>query len=99
VGEFEESGFRGPLNYYRNHNLTWELTRGAPTRIQQPAMFVAGEKDGVIVMAAEALERLPENVPHLKINELIPGIGPWTQQEAPAHVNDALLRFLGMLDG
>jgi pimeloyl-ACP methyl ester carboxylesterase len=99
VGEFEESGFRGPLNYYRNHNLTWELTRGAPTRIQQPAMFVAGEKDGVIVMAAEALERLPENVPHLKINELIPGIGHWTQQEAPAHVNDALLRFLGMLDG
>jgi len=99
VGEFERSGFRGPLNYYRNHNLTWELTRGAPTRIQQRAMFVAGDKDGVIVMAAEALKRLPENVPQLKINELIPGIGHWTQQEAPAEVNEALLRFLGMLDG
>lgn len=97
VAEFERTGFRGPLNYYRNHNLTWELTKGAPTIIQQPALFVAGAKDGVIAMAAEALEKLPERVPNLIINELIDGIGHWTQQEAPAAVNDALLRFLRAL--
>ena len=57
-------------------------------------MFVAGAKDGVILMAAEALKQLPTRVPNLLINELIPGIGHWTQQEAPAPVNDALLRFL-----
>jgi len=94
AGEFTRSGMRGPLNYYRNHDLTWELTKGAPTKIQQPAMFVAGERDGVIMMAAEALKQLPANVPNLLINELIPGIGHWTQQEAPAEVNDAILRFL-----
>ena len=94
VGEFTRSGMRGPLNYYRNHDLTWELTKGAPTKIQQPAMFVAGERDGVILMAAEALKKLPENVPNLLINEMIPGIGHWTQQEAPDEVNDAILRFL-----
>jgi pimeloyl-ACP methyl ester carboxylesterase len=33
-------------------------------------------------------------VPNLLINELIPGIGHWTQQEAPDEVNDAILRFL-----
>ena len=92
--EFERSGMRGPLNYYRNHDLTWELTEGAPTKINQPALFVAGEKDGVIVMAAEALKNLPNNVTDLRINELIPDIGHWTQQEAPEAVNDALLRFL-----
>lgn len=94
AAEFTASGMRGPLNYYRNHDLAWELTKGAPTKISQPAMFVAGERDGVILMAAEALKNLPANVPDLRINELIPLIGHWTQQEAPEAVNDALLRFL-----
>lgn len=97
VGEFTRSGFRGPLNYYRNHDLTWELTRGAPSKISQPAMFVAGERDGVILMAADALKKLPQNVPNLLINELIPDIGHWTQQEAADQVNDAILRFLSAL--
>lgn len=94
VGEFARSGFRGPLNYYRNHNVTWELTEGAPTTISQPAMFVAGDKDGVIMMAAEALKAMPRHVTNLLINELVPGAGHWTQQEAPAAVNDAIVRFL-----
>ena len=97
VGEFKRSGFRGPLNYYRNIDLSWELTEGAPTTISQPAMFVAGDKDGVIVMAADALAKLPERVPDLRINELIPGVGHWTQQEAPDEVNAAILRFLEMV--
>lgn len=96
AGEFARSGFRGPLNYYRNHNLTWELTAGAPETIRQPAMFMAGTRDGVIMMAAEALQAMPERVPDLRINELIPDIGHWTQQEAPEAVNDGLLRFLEM---
>ena len=94
TAEFTASGMRGPLNYYRNHDLTWELTAGAPTKISQPAMFAAGDRDGVIVMAADALENLPTNVPDLRINELIPGIGHWTQQEAPEAVNKLLLKFL-----
>lgn len=94
VAQFEASGFRGPLNYYRNHDLTWQLTEGAPKSIVQPAMFVAGDKDGVIMMAADALKAMPERVPNLLVNELVPGAGHWTQQEAPAEVNDAILRFL-----
>jgi pimeloyl-ACP methyl ester carboxylesterase len=97
AGEFERSGMRGPLNYYRNHDLTWQLTEGAPTEVNQPAMFVAGERDGVIMMAAQALENMPKHVKDLRINELIPEIGHWTQQEAPEQVNDALLRFLKQL--
>ncbi len=94
TAEFERSGFRGPLNYYRNHNLTWELTEGAPEKIEQPAMFAAGDRDGVILMAAEALQALPERVPNLLINELIPGAGHWTQQEAPERVNELIVQFL-----
>ena len=98
VGEFERSGFRGPLNYYRNHNRTWRLTEGAPAVIEQPALFAAGEKDGVILMAAEALKKMPERVPNLRANELLPGIGHWTQQEAPEAVNRLLVSFLRSLD-
>ena len=94
VEEFTSSGFRGPLNYYRNHNLTWQLTEGAPRAIEQPAMFVAGEKDGVIMMAAQALQDMPNNVKDLRIKELIPNIGHWTQQEAPEAVNEYMVRFL-----
>ena len=92
--EFERSGFRGPLNYYRNHNVTWELTEGAPTIVKQPAMFIAGAKDGVITMAGDAYKKLSERVTDLRINKLLPGIGHWTQQEAPDQVNDAMIKFL-----
>ncbi len=98
AAEFNHSGMRGPLNYYRNHDLTWEMTADAPTHIDQPSMFVAGEKDGVIMMAADALKRLPEHLTDLRLNELIPNIGHWTQQEAPDQVNECLLRFLNDID-
>jgi pimeloyl-ACP methyl ester carboxylesterase len=94
AGEFSRSGMRGPLNYYRNHDLTWQLTEGAPEKIEQPAMFVAGAADGVIMMAAQALEAMPQRVTDLRVNELIPGIGHWTQQEAPDAVNGYILEFL-----
>ena len=98
VSEFSRSGFRGPLNYYRNHNLTWELTAGAPTQIQQPALFVAGDRDGVITMAAQALEAMPNYVTDLRVNALIPGVGHWTQQEAAEATNEYLLDWLASLD-
>jgi len=97
VNEFTNSGFRGPLNYYRNHNLTWSLTEGAPTEIHQPALFVAGDRDGVIMMAAVALENMPTHVKDLRTNALIPGAGHWTQQEAPEATNDYILDWLKTL--
>ncbi|KCZ89781.1 alpha/beta fold hydrolase [Hyphomonas jannaschiana] len=99
TGEFSQSGMRGPLNYYRNHDLAWKLTEGAPTFIDQPAFFAAGTNDGVIMMAAEAYQAMPSFVRDLRINELIPGIGHWTQQEAPEKTNEIILRFLKEVDG
>lgn len=97
VDQFEQSGFRGPLNYYRNFDLTWELTADSPERIRQPAMFMAGERDGVLVFMAKALEQMPERVTNLQVNKLLPSIGHWTQQEASAQVNATILDFLANL--
>ena len=89
---------RGPLNYYRNHDLTWELTEGAPTELRQPACFIAGTNDGVVMMAQAAIDAMPHFVKDLRVHRMIPGIGHWTQQEAPDAVNSALLEFLGTLN-
>ena len=94
ANEFRQSGFRGPLSYYRNMDLTWELTKDSPREISQPSLFVAGERDGVILMAADALKELDKHVTDLRVNKLIPKISHWTQQEAPDEVNQALIQFL-----
>ena len=98
ANEFRQSGFRGPLSYYRNMDLTWELNKDSPRQISQPALFVAGERDGVILMAADALKELDKHVTDLRVNKLIPKIGHWTQQEAPQEVNQALIQFLEEID-
>ena len=98
VEEFSRSGLRGPLNYYRNHDLYWEYTKDAPTSIRQPAMYVAGTNDGVVMMAAAGIEMMPHFVTDLRINKMIPGIGHWTQQEAPEAVNELILDFLKQID-
>ena len=35
-----------------------------------------------------------KTLPDLRINKMIPGIGHWTQQEAPDAVNEIILDFL-----
>ena len=93
--EFERSGFRGGINWYRNIDRNRELTpflNGA--KIHQPALFVAGELDGVIVMYHQPYNNLETNVPNLKKKMLIPGAGHWIQQERPNEVNKLLIEFL-----
>jgi pimeloyl-ACP methyl ester carboxylesterase len=95
---FERGGFRGPLNWYRNFDRTWERTAPlAGRKIEQPALFIAGDRDPVIGWSRRQLERMPEAIPHLQESLLLPGCGHWVQQERPAEVNAALLRFLARL--
>ena len=98
--EFERTGFRGGLSWYRCADLSWELTRAwADARIDQPALFVAGERDPVLAMNRGAEQALAANVPGLTRTVLLPDCGHWTQQEQPRAVNDALLEFLADLPG
>jgi pimeloyl-ACP methyl ester carboxylesterase len=96
VSQFEQSGFRGGVNYYRNFGLSWELTADLDQTVQVPTLFIAGEEDMVIGGATEAQLRglMAVTVPQLTDVVLIPGIGHWVQQEAPAETNASLLAFL-----
>ncbi len=96
--EFQRTGFRGGLNWYRNIDRNWELTPfldGAKVCI--PALFVAGEVDPVVTMYRKAYDSMEGNVPHLKSKILIPGVGHWVNQERPDDVNRLILEFLKSL--
>ena len=95
--EFERTGFRGGLNWYRTVDRTWELTAawsGAP--VQSPAIFIAGARDGVLSFPgmSEVVDGLQAFVPNLRRTLLIEGAGHWVQQERPEEVNTALLEFI-----
>jgi pimeloyl-ACP methyl ester carboxylesterase len=95
VSRFAQSGFRGPLNFYRNFDRTWERTAQlAGAHITQPALFIAGERDPVILFSQKQLQRMPDVIPSLRRTALVPGAGHWVQQERPAEVNALLLEFL-----
>ena len=99
AAEFERSGFRGGLNWYRNIDKNWELTHfliGAT--ITQPALFIGGEVDQTIGLYSNAYESLESNLPQLYKKALIPSAGHWVQQEKPEEVNKVLLDFLATLN-
>jgi pimeloyl-ACP methyl ester carboxylesterase len=93
VDAFARTGFTGALNYYRNMDRNWELTEHVTgTKVTQPALFVAGERDAVLRMTPpQVMDGWLED---LRGSVLIQGAGHWVQQERPDEVNRALLAFL-----
>ena len=91
--EFQRTGFRGGLNRYRNMDRDWQqLPQLAGAHVQQPAIFIAGDRDAVLTFARP--DAMKDSVPHLKKTVMLPGVGHWTQQEAPEAVNRELIEFL-----
>ena len=102
VSEFERTGFRGGLNWYRNIDRNWELLAAyAGAKVAVPALFVAGDRDAVITSPAaqKVIAGLTGPVPRLHRTLILAGCGHWTQQERPQAVNDALLEFLQVVHG
>jgi pimeloyl-ACP methyl ester carboxylesterase len=95
--EFVRKGFRGGLNWYRNIDRTWELSAAFQgKRIEQPALFISGDRD--LIRGNPGYEaQMRAIVPDLRGIVILPGIGHWTQQEAPDAVNRALVDFLRSL--
>ena len=94
--QFKRTGFRGGLNRYRNMDRDWEeLPQLAGATVQQPALFIGGEKDPVGTFAP--MDPMRASIPNLKMVS-VPDCGHWTQQERPAEVNAEIIGFLKDLD-
>ncbi len=97
VREFERTGFRSGLNWYRNIDRNWELF--APfdgAKVTVPALYMAGDRDPAL--AFQGMDRIVDNlarsVPQLRGKVVLPGCGHWTQQERASEVNAAMIEFL-----
>jgi pimeloyl-ACP methyl ester carboxylesterase len=100
VEQFVGSGFFGPISRYRNHerDFAW-LQQFRDRKIEQPAFFVAGDKDGAFNMfgGPDPIEIMRQHVTDLQGAHVLPGCGHWTQQEQPAEVNALLIPWLKTL--
>ena len=98
VGQFEQSGFRGPLNRYRTAELDFaQQAEIANRKIERPAAFIAGALDPVLafIPGVDLVDVMRQHVADLRLVRIIDGAGHWVQQERPNEVNAALLEWLG----
>ena len=96
--EFARSGFFGPISYYRNLDANFEIIKDlGPERVSMPVYFIGGTQDVVNVMDPTGVERMRNALPDFRGSSILEDVGHWTQQEAPAAFNEALLGFLQSL--
>ena len=98
--EFKESGFRGPLNRYRNHELDFEwLKAWQGQQLTQPCLFIGGSRDPATTLfgaVADPVAMMRMFAPKVE-GHVLDGAGHWTQQERPAEVNALLIDWLKRL--
>lgn len=94
--DFERTGFKGALSYYRSMQLSFELTAPFTDKlVEQPSFFLAGAEDGLNdVSGGLTEERLRKVLPGLLGSKLLPNVGHWPQLEAAEATSAALLDFL-----
>lgn len=102
VEAFTASGFRGPLNRYRNAHADFAfLSRFAGQTVDQPSLFIGGSRDLVLKMTPglDWQAVLRSQLTDLRGLHVLDGCGHWTQQERPSDVNALLLAWLATLKG
>ena len=93
--QFQKSGFRGGLNYYRNFGTIAPLTPWLrEAKIHIPAFFIAGEDDPVLSFFPNFADAQDPWFDDLREKIMIPNAGHWLQQEQPGATTEALLRCL-----
>lgn len=98
---FSQSGFRGPLNRYRNFERDWAHAATMQDRIiRQPSLFIAGSRDLVLKMFGgeeASIAQMQKNCSDFRGAHIILGVGHWTQQENPAATTGHLIDWLATL--
>jgi pimeloyl-ACP methyl ester carboxylesterase len=98
TGEFERSGFGGPLSFYHNIDNDWQdLEAQAGKPLTPPAMFIGGEYDIGTAWGYEAIAAAEQHMPNYRGTHMVKGSGHWIQQERPEETNRLLLAFLNEL--
>ncbi|MEC7762242.1 MAG: alpha/beta hydrolase [Pseudomonadota bacterium] len=97
VSDYEESGFRGGLNLYRNLDRNWALQHAfTGLTVDVPALYIVGTRDTGLAMPGmrQMIEAQTALAPKLRDPIFLEACGHWAPQEQPEQVSEALLRFL-----
>lgn len=95
VDEYKISGFRGPINWYRNIPTNNDLTPELETkRFTQPAAFAGGEFDAGLDFDPNWRDTLSNAFDDLRFIEVVEGAGHWLLVEKPNETTELILRFL-----
>ena len=84
---FEQNGFTGSINWYRNMDRNWHLLADVNPIIQQPALMIYGDRDMI-----PKSPNLTTFVPNVEVVSL--DCGHNIQQEKPQETNQAILSWL-----
>ena len=98
VEAFAQSGWHGPLAWWRNIDRGWELM--APfdgATVSVPALYMAGEREMVVAAFEQAIAQQSAFVPELRPAVMLPGCGHWTAQERPAEISAGMIEFVRSL--
>ena len=88
---YANSGFTGPINWYRNWTHNWRVTEGVDPTITIPTLFIGAVDD--VIVAPEQIEAMKPLVTDHTIH-MLGDCGHWSQQEKPAAVNRLILDWL-----
>lgn len=88
---YTQSGFRGPINWYRNFSRNWELSASFEQKVSMPSLMISAENDGFLPPSmAEGMGKYVDDLE----KHIIPNCGHWTQNERPAELNALMIDWL-----
>ena len=64
----------------------------------QPTLYIGGADDVVYELAKAGVDNLEQSVPNLWRKVAFPGVGHWTEQEAPVELNRLIVEFLNHVE-
>ena len=87
IDAFNQSGFTGGINWYRNFSRNWEIIGAYEQKITQPTLMIYGDYDMV-----PKSEELPQIVDDLEVQSF--DCGHWIQQERAIETNQSILEWI-----
>jgi pimeloyl-ACP methyl ester carboxylesterase len=91
VDTYTKTGFTGGINWYRNIDRNWELTKDVKYKIDVPCLYVGAAND--VVLPPSSANGMETMVPDLE-KQTIADCGHWTQQEKPEEFNRIAIDWL-----
>lgn len=91
VKRFEETGFTGGINWYRNIDRNWETMAKVEYKIKVPCLYIGAADD--VVLPPSMMNGMESFVPDLE-KHVIAECGHWTQSEKPAELNKLIIDWL-----